>query len=776
MAYKILSGSEVVCDSTYAGSAVNNPVLHMTVNKVWSFEFVLPPDHPFYNRVEEHKTEVAVSLDGEDPIFMGEVYKVSTDFYGQKTVYAEDQLGYFNYAVIPPHRYNSLNVDDIITQMLSAYNSQCSDRPFYKGTITTTHTAHNLAFSTNYDTALTVLQDNIIKKVGGYIYAYYDSTDGKRYLGYKETPDSSGTTQHIKIGYNLLDFVRESDASKLCSILIPLGERLDDSQQNIEGVEKRLTIETDQRQTDRIESASLITAIGRVVKTRIWDSVTDPDSLYTIGSNYLTSQLADVTIEATAFDLNLADAEIERIHLFDNVRVISAPHGLDARFPVMELTLNLNNPSSDKITMGTTELPSISTQTAEASATIADVPTYSDTADIAARRAAEIIQNATHGYIYFHYDANGVLDEIYIKDNADPDNKWWRWNVAGLGYTSDGGTTYEIAMTMAGELISNLGTIGGWEINSSGLYRTVTDPNDSTKRYRVQLYTPDSSNPKTGKVLGFKASTDSGASWTDRFYIQGNGTLKAADPETWDVDTPVLEIFGETNPAYNYTRIFNNTIEMSKYWTSNQLQYKSVLDENGLTNSLISNPLDPGTRVENVRSRIQLDNLMLVTPYLSIPKVNISPNGGLVSYDTNNDVVASYPAAGWVEVEVIDSQVSGGKTKWKVLRNGKNVTCICKRTLTNVPVTYQWQNIYCGDGVNPSIQRFLYPVTFAEKPIVQVNLYPYLSGVSDGWLVTNANNTQTSTYTMTPAYDIARGTSGTISEIMVDYVVYGVEV
>ena len=527
MAYKILSGSEVVCDSTYAGSAVNNPVLHMTVNKVWSFEFVLPPDHPFYNRVEEHKTEVAVSLDGEDPIFLGEVYKVSTDFYGQKTVYAEDQLGYFNYAVLPPHRYNSLNVDDIITQMLSAYNSQCSDRPFYKGTITTTHTAHNLAFSTNYDTALTVLQDNIIKKVGGYIYAYYDSTDGKRYLGYKETPDSSGTTQHIKIGYNLLDFVRESDASKLCSILIPLGERLDDSQQNIEGVEKRLTIETAQRQTDRIESASLITAIGRVVKTRIWDSVTDPDSLYTIGSNYLTSQLADVTIEATAFDLNLADAEIERIHLFDNVRVISAPHGLDARFPVMELTLNLNNPSSDKITMGTTELPSISTQTAEASATIADVPTYSDTAAIAARRAAEIIQNATHGYIYFHYDADGVLDEIYIKDSADPDNKWWRWNVAGLGYTSDGGTTYEIAMTMAGELISNLGTIGGWEINSYGLYKTITDPLNSNNRYRVTIYTPDTNTPATSPVFDFKTSTDSGTSWTSSFEILGDGTVNA---------------------------------------------------------------------------------------------------------------------------------------------------------------------------------------------------------------------------------------------------------
>lgn len=525
MSYRILTASEVICDSTNQMTGVINPLLKQEVNKVWSFEFTLAPDHPFYDKITEQSTELGVSLDGNDPIFWGTVYGTKTDFYGRKTVLVEDMLGYLNYALMPPHRYTSQNVSEILTVAVTQYNAQCTDKPITLGMVQTTHTTHNIGWSSNYETVLDMLQANVIGKNGGYIRMRYDLSDGKRYLDYSE--DYGETRQTIRIGSNLIDFVRDSDASGLVSVLIPLGARLPDEDQTVEGVELRLTIETDQRQTDRIEDNALVTAIGRKAKTRIWDSVDDADNLYAIGTAWLANQLADVTIEAKAFDLNLADEDIDSIRLYDEVRIISEPHNLDARFPVMALTMNLNNPSANVLTLGKTEIPSITQTTIESADKLDDVPTYVDVQDEAARRAAEVLEDATNGYIKFVYNASGVLEYILIKDLTDPDNNWWRLGLGGIGYTSDGGTTYDVAMTRLGQLISYFAIIGGWEVNADGLSKTVADPLDNTKRYRVTIYTPNASTPATSPVFDFTTSTDSGTSWTNSFEILGDGTVNA---------------------------------------------------------------------------------------------------------------------------------------------------------------------------------------------------------------------------------------------------------
>lgn len=348
MSYKIYTPSEVICDSTSQANGVINPKLKMKVNKIWSLEFTIPPQHPFYNKIEEQQTELGVRFDNEDPIFWGTVVSTKLDFYGRKTVKVEDMLGYFNNALMDVGRHDSMSASDILDLAISTYNAQCTDRPISLGTVQSTHTDHNLGWTSDYETVLDMLQKNIVGKCGGFLRCGY--RNGTRYLDYTESYGT--TTQTISLGVNLIDFVRSSDLSDLVSVLIPLGAPLPDDQQDLDGVTKRVTIQTAQRQTDRIESNALISAIGKKVKTHIWDSIDSPDNLFIVGENWLANQLAGVTIDAKAVDLNLSNAAIESIRLYDEVRIISAPHELDAYFPVMDMTINLNNPENSTLSMG----------------------------------------------------------------------------------------------------------------------------------------------------------------------------------------------------------------------------------------------------------------------------------------------------------------------------------------------------------------------------------------------------------------------------------------
>lgn len=80
----------------------------------------------------------------------------------------------------------------------------------------------------------------------------------------------------------------------------------------------------------------------------------------------------------------------------------------------------------------------------------------------AQNNATTLITNAFLGYKYI------TQNEIYIMDDPDPIQavKLWRWNLNGLGYSSDGiDGPYELAMTMDGSIVADRITTG--KLNTS---------------------------------------------------------------------------------------------------------------------------------------------------------------------------------------------------------------------------------------------------------------------------------------------------------------------
>ena len=86
----------------------------------------------------------------------------------------------------------------------------------------------------------------------------------------------------------------------------------------------------------------------------------------------------------------------------------------------------------------------------------AEAPTKSTMQD-AINHATELITGVNGGYVRLNRDANGNPYEILIMDTDDitTAQKIWRWNQNGLGYSSDYGNQYDLAMTKDGSIVAD---------------------------------------------------------------------------------------------------------------------------------------------------------------------------------------------------------------------------------------------------------------------------------------------------------------------------------
>lgn len=78
-----------------------NPTLTMEVNTPGSLEFIMLPDHKFYDKISPMVSTIEV-YENDDLIWFGRPTEVEKDFYNQKKVYCEGALGYFNDTCIGP--------------------------------------------------------------------------------------------------------------------------------------------------------------------------------------------------------------------------------------------------------------------------------------------------------------------------------------------------------------------------------------------------------------------------------------------------------------------------------------------------------------------------------------------------------------------------------------------------------------------------------------------------------------------------------------------------
>ena len=460
--YRVYCNNSPLYDLRDEDLVLISPIVKIGENTAGSFEFSILPKHPHYEEVNE-LTSVITAYDGDEEIFCGRVVEITKDLYNRKKVICEGELAYFNDSIQRPARYQGLTVRGYLETLVNIHNQQVKnqgiDKTFKVGAVTVQDKNDYVYKYTNWESTLEVIKTDLLKTYGGYLRIRKEN--GVRYLDYlADYPNTN--TQVIEFGSNLLDFTHDMVASDIVTAVIPLGARLEDVTE-VEALDAYLTIKDVNGGVDYVYSQEAVKSYGWIFKTVKWDDVHVADNLLKKGKEYLTDiQFAQITLTVSAVDLHMLHVDMERIKVLDEIRVTSSPNGLDRFFPVSEMTIYLDKPSNNKLTLGTSySKNSLSTKTESNMTSIKDkidsLPNKSEILEEARENASQLIHSATNGHVVT------TADEQLIMDTADKKTarKLWRWNLNGLGYSKTGyNGTYDTAITMDGQIVGER-LIGG---------------------------------------------------------------------------------------------------------------------------------------------------------------------------------------------------------------------------------------------------------------------------------------------------------------------------
>lgn len=323
------------------------PTLEMELNKSGSFKCTIPHDHPYYGLVKKLKSVVTVYQD-DYLLFRGRVLDEETGWHNEKAVSCESDTAFLLDSVLRPFSFSG-TAAEFLSYVLELHNAQVDEnKRFLPGNVTVTgYVVHD---AEEYATTKETLEKALLELFGGYLFSRFEN--GQAYLDYL-ADITLLAPQKIEFGKNLLDLKTIRKGADIATVIVPLGAMLKDEEGKDTG--KRLTIESVNGGADFVQDADAISQYGIIVKSVVFDDVTDAEALKQRGQAHLAQSvnLPD-TIELTAADLAATGVDIASFHLGTNVRVISRPHGIDQLFTVTKLSINLFNPAANKLTLGGT--------------------------------------------------------------------------------------------------------------------------------------------------------------------------------------------------------------------------------------------------------------------------------------------------------------------------------------------------------------------------------------------------------------------------------------
>lgn len=489
--YRVYCNNSPLYDLRDEDLVLISPIVKIGENTAGSFEFSILPKHPHYEEVNE-LTSVITAYDGDEEIFCGRVVEITKDLYNRKKVICEGELAYFNDSIQRPAKYQGLTVRGYLETLVNIHNQQVKnqgiDKTFKVGAVTVQDNNDYVYKYTNWESTLEVIKTDLLNTYGGYLRIRKEN--GVRYIDYlADYPNTN--TQVIEFGSNLLDFTHDMVASDIVTAVIPLGARLEDVTE-VEGLDAYLTIKDVNGGVDYVYSQEAVKSYGWIFKTVKWDDVHVADNLLKKGKEYLTDiQFAQITLTVSAVDLHMLHVDMERIKVLDRIRVTSTPNGLDRFFPVSEMTIYLDKPSNNKLTLGTSySKNSLSTKTESNITSIKDkidsLPNKSEILEEARENASQLIHSATNGHVVT------TADEQLIMDTADKKTarKLWRWNLNGLGYSKTGyNGTYDTAITMDGQIVGERlvgGSVTADKLSvsyKSSVEKQISDAIDDSNNY-----------------------------------------------------------------------------------------------------------------------------------------------------------------------------------------------------------------------------------------------------------------------------------------------------
>lgn len=350
--YKIFADNTLIYDSTIEDYKIGKGSISREVNKSGTFTFSLYPDHFFYDSFVRLKTIITVYKSNKI-IFRGRILNDVTDYWNNKVLTCEGELGFLQDSIIRPFVFTG-TPEALLKKFVNEHNAQVDEFKRFKiGKVD--KNVYIARSNSAYESALNNLNSRLIEdSLGGYFYITHgdDGTDPIPTINYLANV-TKVSTQLIEFGSNLKNYTKTVKADEIATAIIPLGKAIDDGDSETE--DPKLTIAGVNGGKDYVYSEEGVALYGWIFKVVSWDDITDANELKAKANEYLNSVIKqNITIELNAIDLHLLDHSIESFNVCDYIHVISKPHNFDSTLLCTKQTIDLLKPENDSLVLGYT--------------------------------------------------------------------------------------------------------------------------------------------------------------------------------------------------------------------------------------------------------------------------------------------------------------------------------------------------------------------------------------------------------------------------------------
>ena len=451
--YQVNLGEKVLYYPASEDAAIYDTTWTEDIGQAGEFSFKVPPNNPLYSELTQGA--LITILQDHKEVWRGEIKEINKDFANIADVYCLEDLSWLADEFLLPASITNESYAQRFQAAIDAYNlDRPAERKFLTGIITNVTDVSLCNWTTEYEWSILDCLRNCICKDDGYIRVRRVVSGGtvNRYIDIVRLADYGVmASQPIEYGYNLLDYVKESDYGNLTNVLTPYGDELDS--EVYDGYNQRLGGTT-------ITDNASVNVYGRHAKAVIFDGVTDLTKLNALAASYLTRySQPQLTMEVKAVDLADIDG-IDEIHIGDSVRIIAAPFAVDQWLYLTEIVRDIQNIDKNTITLsghvqGRRTLTEQAIGTAEA---VKNLPSKSSILDAAFKNVLALLNGVDGGYVTFETDGSDHITEIRIANNMDYSQatKCWRWNMGGLAYLDrlSASDTWQVhvAMDMTGQV------------------------------------------------------------------------------------------------------------------------------------------------------------------------------------------------------------------------------------------------------------------------------------------------------------------------------------
>ncbi|HFI0186768.1 TPA: phage tail protein [Streptococcus suis] len=329
------------------------------LNAIDEFTFTISMQNSLYQKLVPLKSIIRViNLHDNEIEFEGRVLYITNKMTGNgfvQEVVCEDFLSYLHDSAQHFQKLKNQGARAYLEEILRQHNAQVE--PYKRialGDVTVESRTDKPWRYLGYESTWDTIRERIINSIGGYLTLRREE-DGF-YLDWTKSVGEKKKSP-IQLGMNIKSASREVSFDGLATQIMPIGADLDNQGSNEEQGNDVTRAQLDIRSVNDgnlwLEDSELVKQFGIIRKPVIWTEIDNAQILKNRGLQYLRNQkiaLAKWTVSVV--ERYLIDARYEKFKIGNTHPILNAPLSGVETLQILEKKIDILNPQSTELTIG----------------------------------------------------------------------------------------------------------------------------------------------------------------------------------------------------------------------------------------------------------------------------------------------------------------------------------------------------------------------------------------------------------------------------------------